>query len=143
MQLNYVTQSSSGSSPWHPVDDWRNPVSLGVSVIVNGLSGTWQLDLTMDDTQGFNPNPTLNPGQPFGPNSLGGKNVSVLGSSAFGGPGATSSAWYGILNGPFSAWRLTNNSSAGTVTASVLQAGPRTVELPGRTRWALLKGLTY
>jgi len=49
----------------------------------------------------------------------------VLGSSAFGGPGATSSAWFGVLTGPFAAWRLTNNSSGGTVTATVLQGGPR------------------
>ena len=95
-----------GSASWAPVDLFRNPISLDVSVIVSALSSTRQIDLTMDDPEGVNPNHTLNPGAPGGTTgggSVGGKNVTVLGSSAFGGPGATSSAWSGILTGPFAA----------------------------------------
>jgi hypothetical protein len=100
---------------------------LGVSVITTGLSSNWSLDVTVDDPTGFYPNPTLNPGQPAtaAPGQMGGRVVSILSASGFGGPGPSSSNWYGVLTGPIAAWRITNNSTAGTVTATVLQPGPR------------------
>jgi hypothetical protein len=100
------------------VDLIRDPISLGWSVASNSTTVTRSLDVTMDDPFGNNPNPTLNP-------ATGGRSVSVLGSSAFGGPGTVASSLdYGVITGPIAAWRLTVNGTA-KVTATVVQPGPR------------------
>lgn len=132
MQPRYVTLSSSGSSPWFQTDWWRNPIALGVEVVSNSTTPNWSFDVTMDDPTGLYPNPTLNPGQPAGaaPGQLGGKVVSVFSAaSLFGSSNLTSTVSSGSAIGailqPIAAWRITQNSTSGTITATVLQAGPR------------------
>lgn len=132
MQPKYATLSSSGSTPWFQVDWWRNPIQLGVQVTSNSSTPNWSIDVTMDDPTGLYPNPTLNSGQPAGsaPGQIGGKSVNVfaastlLGSSNLASSVSSANA-IGVINQPIAAWRLTQNSTSGTITATVLQAGPR------------------
>jgi len=131
LQPVYATLSSSGSTRWFQVDWWRNPQPLGISVAIttnnSSASGTYQIDVTIDDPTGFYPNPALNPGNAqFSPNGLGGKTVTVFQSSAIGGPTANSSVnFIGTLTTPIAAWRLTQNSTSNVTVATVLQPGPR------------------
>ena len=63
MQPIYLTQTSSGSSPWK-LTNWRcTPVNIGVSVACNS-SSTFQIDYTLDDVTGSFPNPTLGASAP-------------------------------------------------------------------------------
>jgi hypothetical protein len=110
MQPIYLTQSSSGSSPWKQTN-WHcmGPMSIGVSVVGNSTS-TWQIDYTVDDPTGAYPNPTL-----------GSSGVAVFSSMS-----GSSTATYGSFTTPVAAIRLTMNalsSAGGKVTATILQAG--------------------
>lgn len=104
----YVTVTSSGSSPWKSVSYFAVPINIGIAVRAASLSSTWQIDVTMDD--------------PFGtfPSSAG---PTVFQSSQVGGPSAGSTNAIGVITQPIAAWRLTNNSTGGAVTATVIQAG--------------------
>jgi hypothetical protein len=108
MQPRYVTQSSSGSSPWQIVGWYSTPINIGFAVRVASLSSTWQIDVTMDD-----------PSNTF-PSSAG---PTVFQSSQVGGPAGSSVNAIGAITQPIAAWRVTNNSTGGSVTATCLQAG--------------------
>jgi hypothetical protein len=106
----YITQSSSGSSPWK-LTNWHctGQMNIGVSVVSNSTS-TWQIDYTVDDPSGSFPNPTL------------GASATTVFSSMSG----SSTATYGAFTTPVAAIRLTMNalsSVGGKVTATILQAG--------------------
>jgi len=110
MQPRYVTQTSSGSSPWQ-LTNWygTNTFQISFSGRTTGLSSNWQLDVTLDD-----------PSNVF-PSSAG--TVTVLTSTAFGGPAPASSNASGSIIVPIAAWRLTVSSTGGTVTVTALQNG--------------------
>lgn len=126
---SYVSLSSSGSSPWQMVDDFRNPVNIAIQVvrttINSSASGTYQIDVTLDDPQGYAPNPILNslsrpPGQSFA------ASVTVMPSTAVGGPTPNSSAnTLSLITAPIKAWRLTQNSTSDVTVATAIQSGPR------------------
>jgi hypothetical protein len=157
MRVSYqqltVSAASSGSTPWFSVDAFRNPVNLGLQVTSTGPS--WQLDVTMDDPFGANPNPTLNSSLNIAflstAFSYTARLVNVFQSSQVGGWGGISSLAgsttynYNIPNGncfaagvgnaiggiiqPIAAIRLTQTSAASAggaiMTLTILQAGPR------------------
>ena len=111
MQPVYITQSSSGSSPWK-LTNWHctGPMNIGVSVVGNGSTSTWQIDYTVDDPSGSFPNPTLGASAP----------------TVFSSMSGSSTATYGSFSTPVAAIRLTMNalsSAGGKVTATILQAG--------------------
>lgn len=108
MQPQYVTVTSSGSSPWQLVNWHATPINLGVAVRVASLSSTWQIDVTMDDPTGTYPSSA-------GP--------TIFQSSQVGGPAGSSTNAIGSISQPIAAWRLTNNSTGGTATATVVQSG--------------------
>jgi hypothetical protein len=110
MQPIYLTQSSSGSSPWK-LTNWNctGPMNIGVSVVGNSTS-TWQLDYTVDDPTGAYPNPTLG----------------ASGVTAFSTTSGSSTPIYAAFTTPVAAIRLSMNalsSAGGKVTATILQAG--------------------
>jgi hypothetical protein len=132
VQPRYITQSSSGSSPWFPIDWWRNPTQIGLSVTSLSTTPSWSVEVTMDDPTGQFPNPTLNPGQPAGTSgggTVGGKTVNAFASSAVGTlngtAGGSSANAIGAILQPIAAIRITQNSTSGAATLTVLQAGPR------------------
>lgn len=108
MQPIYVTVSSSGSSPWRLVNWHADPLNLGIAIRTAALSSTWQLDVTMDD-----------PTNVF-PSSAG---LTIFQSSQVGTLSAGTGNAIGAITQPIAAWRLTNNSTGGAVTATVIQAG--------------------
>ncbi|MCK1480480.1 hypothetical protein IVB27_38550 [Bradyrhizobium sp. 197] len=108
MQPRYITQSSSGSSPWQLVGWYASPINIGLAVRVASLSSTWQIDVTMDDPTGVFPSSA-------GP--------TIFQSSQLGGPAGSSVNAIGAIAQPIAAWRVTNNSTGGSVTVSALQAG--------------------
>jgi len=106
----YITQSSSGSSPWK-LTNWHctGLMNIGVSVVGNSTS-TWQIDYTVDDPTGSFPNPTLGASAP----------------TVFSSMSGSSTATYGSFSTPVAAIRLTMNglsSAGGKVAATILQAG--------------------
>lgn len=109
MQPIYVTQSSTGSSPWKLINWHVTPINLGITVVSAGSTG-WQIDVTMADPTGT---------------YLSTAGVTVFSASGVGGPAPATStnAFIGAVLQPIAAWRLTNNSTTGAVTATVVQAG--------------------
>lgn len=110
MQPVYITQNSSGSSPWKLMN-WHgaSPMNIGVSVVGNSTS-TWQIDYTVDDPTGSYPNPTLG----------------TSGVTVFSTTSGSSTATYATFSTPVAAIRLTMNvlsSAGGLVTATILQSG--------------------
>jgi hypothetical protein len=109
MQPQYVTVTSSGSSPWR-LTNWHAtlPMNIGFGVRTSALSSNWQIDVTMDD--------------PFGtfPSSAG---PTIFQSSQVGGISGGSSNSIGSITTPIAAWRVTNTSTGGTVTVTALQIG--------------------
>lgn len=84
-------------------------MQIGFGIRVSSLSSQYQIDVTMDD-----------PTNVF-PSSAG---PTVFSASAIGGPLASSANQIASISTcPIAAWRLTNNSTGGTVTATVFQAG--------------------
>lgn len=110
MQPIYVTQTSSGSSPWKLVNwDGYPPMQIGFGIRVASLSSQYQIDVTMDD-----PSNTY-------PSSAG---PTVFSASAIGGPVTSSQNQIASISTcPIAAWRVTNNSTGGAVTVTALQAG--------------------
>lgn len=108
MQPIYVTQTSSGSSPWKLVNWHVTPINIGFAVRTTGLTSNWQIDVTMDDPTGTYPSSA-------GP--------TVFASSLFGTISGGSTNGVGAITTPIAAWRVTNASTAGTVTVTALQAG--------------------
>jgi len=129
-QPTYVSQTSSGSSPWQKVDNERNPFSLGLQVVrttVNSsAAGTYQIDVTLDDPTGMQPNPVLNSSVAITRGQSFAASVSVLPSSAIGGPTTGSSgSFIGAITTPIAAWRLTQSSSSDVTVVTAIQSGPR------------------
>jgi hypothetical protein len=108
MQPRYVTLSSQGSSPWSLVNWHTTPINIGFGVRTSALSSTWQIDVTMDDPTGVFPSSA-------GP--------TIFQSSQVGTIAGGSSNAVGAILQPIAAWRLTNNSTGGVATVTVLQAG--------------------
>lgn len=108
MQPVTVTLASSGSSAWKSVNWHANPINLGIAVAVSALSSTWQIDVCMTDPINVYPTSAA---------------ATVFQASQVGGPAASSVNAIGAISQPVAAWRLTNNSTGGSVTATVLQAG--------------------
>jgi hypothetical protein len=109
MQPITVTLSSSGSSPWK-LTNWHNnpPMEIGFAVTGSGLTGTVQLDVTLQDPSSVYPSTTL----------------TVFQASQVGGPAASSVSFVGSISTvPIAAWRITQNASAGSVQATALQVG--------------------
>ena len=109
MQPIYVTLSSSGSSPWK-LTNWQGnpPQQIGFAVTVASLSSQWQIDVTLAD-----PTNTY-------PSSV----TTVFQASQVGGPAASSINGIGSISTcPVAAWRLTNNSTGGSVHVAALQVG--------------------
>lgn len=104
----YITQTSSGSSPWKLVNWHVTPINIGFGVKTSGLTSNWQIDVTMDDPTGTFPSSA-------GP--------TVFQSSQVGGISGGSSNSVGSITTPVAAWRLTVSSTGGTVTVTALQAG--------------------
>jgi hypothetical protein len=109
VQPIYVTQSSSGSSPWKVVNWHVTPINIGFGVRTSALSSTWQIDITMDDPSGTYP-------------SSAGPTIFQSSQVTNGISGGSSNA-VGSITTPIAAWRVTNNSTGGTVTVTALQAG--------------------
>jgi hypothetical protein len=109
MQPIYITLSSSGSTPWK-LTNWHSGPSMqiGFAITVAGLSSTWQLDVMLAD-----------------PTSVFPSTVStVFQASQVGGPAASSINAIGAISTvPIAAWRLTNNSTGGSVHVAALQVG--------------------
>jgi hypothetical protein len=111
MQPVYITQTSSGSSPWK-LTNWHcdGPMNIAVSVVGDGVS-TWQIDYTVDDPSGSYPNPTL-----------GSSGVTIYSTT-----NGSSTATYAAFTTPVAAIRLTVNAisslGGGHVTATILQSG--------------------
>jgi hypothetical protein len=137
---SYISLPSTGGvgstfSPWQSVDDFRDPINLSISVInssASALSSGAFLQFTLDDPFGLPAHPLAPPGQgPQGPSSA--PFFTTFSASAFTGNlnGGSSSApittfpFVGSITVPVRAWRIANSSSAGTVIATALQAGPR------------------
>jgi hypothetical protein len=109
MQPITVTLSSSGSSPWK-LTNWYNtpPMEIGFALTGSGLTGTAQIDVTLQDPSSVFPSTTL----------------TVFQASQVGGPAASSISIVGAISTvPIAAWRLTNNASAGSVQLTGLQVG--------------------
>jgi hypothetical protein len=110
MQPRYITLSSSGSSQWQ-LTNWQGmpPMMIGFGIRVSALSSTYQLDVTLDDPTGVFPSSA-------GP--------TIFSASAIGGPVTSSQNQIASVSTcPIAAWRLTNNSTSGSVTVTALQAG--------------------
>lgn len=110
MQPVYITQTSSGSSPWK-LTNWHcdGPMNIAVSVVGNSTSA-WQIDYTIDDPTGAYPNPTL-----------GTSGVTVYSTTS-----GSSTATLATFTTPVAAIRLSVtalSSAGGKVTATILQAG--------------------
>lgn len=110
MQPVYVTVSSSGSSPWRLVNWHVTPINLGFATRVSGLSSQYQIDITLDDPSGVYP-------------SSAGPTVFLSSQAAGGGIALSSIGGIGVITQPIAAWRVTNNSTGGSVTVTALQAG--------------------
>jgi len=126
----YVSRSSSGVSPWQVVDNARNPFALSLSVVRTTVgssgTGTYQIDVTLDDPTGVQPNPTLNSSVALPSGQSFAANVTAFPSSAVGGPAAGSSgSFIGVITVPIKAWRLTQTSSNDVTVVTALQPGPR------------------
>jgi hypothetical protein len=96
--------------PWFPVDWWRNPFQVGVSVSSSG-GASWTIDATVDDPTGTYPNPLLN-------SSPTGRTVTVFNSSQLCGSTQSGESSGGVtaqafsIAQPIAAWRLTLNNSS-------------------------------
>lgn len=110
MQPRYVTLSSSGSSPWQLVGWYATPIEIGFATRVSALSSQYQIDVTLDDPTNTYP-------------SSAGPTVFLSSQAEGGGIALSTGNAIGVITQPIAAWRLTNNSSAGTVTVTVIQAG--------------------
>lgn len=110
MQPIYVTQTSSGSSPWK-LTNWHSDglMNIGFGVRTSGLTSNWQIDVTMDDPTNTYP-------------SSAGPTIFQSSQTTNGIAGGSSNA-IGAITTPIAAWRVTNTSTAGTVTVTALQAG--------------------
>jgi hypothetical protein len=110
MQPVYITQTSSGSSPWH-LANWHatGPQQFGFAVLsTGGSSGT--IDVTMEDPTNVYPSPNSSTPTAF-----------VLATW-----GAAATAVTGLTSFSIAAYRLTVNSlsSVGArVTLATVQAG--------------------
>jgi hypothetical protein len=110
MQPVYVTQSSSGSSPWH-LANWHatGPQQFGFAVLsTGGSSGT--IDVAMEDPTNVYPSP----------------NSSLPTAFPFATWGASATLLSGFSSFAIAAYRLTMNtqSSAGAkVILAAVQAG--------------------
>jgi hypothetical protein len=109
MQPITVTLSPSGSSHWKLTNWWNDPPQqIGFQVTANGLRGTCQIDVTLQDPSSTYPSSTL----------------SGLRASQIGGPSASLISFVGaITTVPVAAWRATLASSAGSVEVTALQQG--------------------
>jgi hypothetical protein len=84
-------------------------MQIGFGIRVASLSSQYQIDVTMDD-------PTNTYPSSAGP--------TIFSASAIGGPVTSSvNQIASISTCPIAAWRLTSNSTAGTVTVTALQSG--------------------
>jgi hypothetical protein len=83
-------------------------MNIGLAVRVASLSSQWQIDVIMDDVTNTYPSSA-------GP--------TVFQSSQVGGPATSSQNGIGAITQPIAALRLTNNSTGGTATLTILQAG--------------------
>lgn len=110
MQPRYVTVTSSGVSAWQPVNWHVTPINIGFASRVASLSSQYQIDVTMDDPFGTYP-------------SSAGPTVFLSSQCAGGGIALSSIGGIGVITQPIAAWRITNNSTGGSVTVTVLQAG--------------------
>lgn len=110
MQPIYVTQTSSGSSPWKLVNWHVTPINIGFASRVASLSSQYQIDVTLDDPFGTYP-------------SSAGPTIFLSSQAAGGGIALSSIGGIGVITQPIAAWRVTNNSTGGTVTVTALQAG--------------------
>jgi len=109
LQPIYVTITSSGSTPWK-LTNWYGypPMSIGFAVTVASLSSRWQIDVMLADPTGTFPSTVS----------------TVFQASQVGGPAASSINGLGSISTcPIAAWRLTNNSTGGSVHAAVLESG--------------------
>ena len=112
MQPIYITQSSSGSSPWK-LANWHvtGPQQFGFAVLSTGGSN-WQIDVTLEDPTAVFPNPNSTSPTAF---------ALVTASSTTAANQVT-----GLTSFAIAAYRLTVNapSSAGAkVTLASVQAG--------------------
>jgi len=109
MQPIYVTLSSSGSSPWK-LTNWHGypPMSIGFAVTVASLSSRWQIDIMLADPTSVYPSTVS----------------TVFQASQVGGPAGSSINGIGAISTvPIAAWRLTNNSTSGSVHVAALESG--------------------
>lgn len=103
MQPIYVTVTSSGSSPWK-LTNWQiGTFNIAFGVRTSGLTSNWQIDMTVDDPTNTYP--------------------SSAGPTIFSSLVSGSTNALAAITTPIAAWRVTNTSTAGTVTVTALQAG--------------------
>lgn len=109
MQPRYLTLSSSGSTNWQTVNwNGESPMMIGFAITAASLSSTWQLDVTLADQSGTFPSTVS----------------TVFQASQVGGPAASSINGIGAISTcPIAAWRLTNNSTGGSVHVAALMQG--------------------
>src|SRR5690242_16398387 len=114
MQPIYVTLSSTGSSPWKPINWQATPAQVSFAVISTGGS-SYFISATLEDPSGTYPSPVSSAPTPF---------TIFTGSS--NATFSLQSTATGVIFDPIAAYQFTLNtqSSAGArVTLVVLQAG--------------------
>jgi hypothetical protein len=94
-------------SPWQLANWHCTPINIGFAVKTSALSSSWQIDVTLDDPTGTYPSSA-------GP--------TIFQSPQVGTINGGSSNTVGAILQPIAAWRVTNNSTGGTVTVTALQA---------------------
>lgn len=109
MQPRYLTLSSSGSTSWQVVNyQGDSPMMIGFAVTAASLSSLWQLDVTLADQSGTYPSSVS----------------TVFQASQVGGPAGSSINGIGAISTvPIAAWRLTNNSTGGSVHVAAVMQG--------------------
>ena len=111
MQPVYITQSSSGSSPWRTANWYATPQMFGFAVLSSGGSN-WQIDVALEDPQNVFPSPNSSLPTAF---------PLITASSTTAANQVT-----GLTSFAIAAWRLTVNSlsSVGAkVILATVQAG--------------------
>lgn len=110
MQPIYVTVTSTGSSPWKLTNWHAGTFNISFAARVASLSSQFQLDITFDDPTSVYP-------------SSAGPTIFLSSQAAGGGIALSSVNAIGVITQPIAAWRVTNNSTGGTVTVTALQSG--------------------
>jgi hypothetical protein len=105
MPATVLTQTGSGSSRIVAVDYFQNPVNVGIQAVVTG-SATYTVEYTLDDIT-----------------AAGFTAVAARWTAATGSLSGATTSVNGLIDVPCRGVRLRISSGAGTVVATICQAG--------------------